>query len=325
MSVGSVIEVNPSSVDAPPTLVVVPSPAKPKRSRVSVELAWLLFLVFIYDWLQDLAPLRRSLAFVNARAVLSFETNVGLDPERALDHWLAHQHVLPFIVSTFYSNGIFVVTFAFAAVLWWSRPDLYRPLRNDLVLTNLIGFAVFWAFPVAPPRMLPGLYRRGREVGRTGVLAWLAHQACRPIGGDALHAHRLCDLVLIGSLATGSEASAQGRGPGFGIGYPSVTAFVVMSTGNHYLLDVLAGAASAAVAVLRSRSSPRLLRRLRSGERCRLDDAIPTAGVPASVAADGGSAAGGAARPSRPHGRAGRRSPEAGAMDTGSPAASHAA
>ena len=34
MSVGSVIEVKPSSVEAPPTLVVVPSPEKPKRSRI---------------------------------------------------------------------------------------------------------------------------------------------------------------------------------------------------------------------------------------------------------------------------------------------------
>ncbi len=127
MSIGSVIEVKPSSVEAPPTLVVVPSPAKPKRSRIAVELAWLLFLVFIYDWLQDLAPLRRTLAFVNARALLSFEISAGLDPERALDHWLAHQHVLAFVLSTFYSNGIFVVTFAFAAYLWWARPDLYRP------------------------------------------------------------------------------------------------------------------------------------------------------------------------------------------------------
>ena len=81
MSVGSVIEVNPSSVEAPPTLVVVPSPEKAKRSRIAVELGWLLFLVFIYDWLQDLAPLRRNLAFVNARALLSFEKSLGLDPE----------------------------------------------------------------------------------------------------------------------------------------------------------------------------------------------------------------------------------------------------
>jgi hypothetical protein len=260
-----VIEVNPSSVDAPPTLVVVPSPAKPKRSRVSVELAWLLFLVFIYDWLQDLAPLRRSLAFVNARAVLSFETNVGLDPERALDHWLAHQHVLPFIVSTFYSNGIFVVTFAFAAVLWWSRPDLYRPLRNDLVLTNLIGFAVFWAFPVAPPRMLPGFID---VVARSGGLgSWhgsLIKHADQLAAMPSMHIGYAiwCSLV---AWRLARKHSAKVAALVFGIGYPVLTAFVVMSTGNHYLLDVLGGAASAAVAVFAVEVAPRLLRRLLAG------------------------------------------------------------
>jgi membrane-associated phospholipid phosphatase len=48
----------------------------------------------------------------------------------------------------------------------------------------------------------------------------------------------------------------------FGIGYPLLTALVVMSTGNHYFLDVLAGAASAAIAVFGIEVAPRLLRRL---------------------------------------------------------------
>ena len=37
-----------------------------------------------------------------------------------------------------------------------ARADLYRPLRNSLVLVNVLGFVVFWRFPVAPPRMLDG-------------------------------------------------------------------------------------------------------------------------------------------------------------------------
>ncbi len=65
-------------------------------------------------------------------------------------HWLAY------ISSDFYDNAIFAMTLGLAAWTWWRRPDIYRPLRNDLVLANLIGFAVFWLFPVAPPRMLPG-------------------------------------------------------------------------------------------------------------------------------------------------------------------------
>jgi membrane-associated phospholipid phosphatase len=48
----------------------------------------------------------------------------------------------------------------------------------------------------------------------------------------------------------------------FGIAYPLLTALVVMSTGNHYLLDVLAGAACAAIAVFAIEVAPRLLRLL---------------------------------------------------------------
>lgn len=265
MSVGSVIEVNPSSVEAPPELVIVPSPEKAKRRPISVEIGWLLFLVFIYDWLQDLAPLRRNLAFVNARALLSFEKSVGLDPERALDHWLAQQHVLPFILSTFYSNGIFVVTFTFAAVLWWRRPDLYRPLRNYLVLTNLIGFAVFWAFPVAPPRMLEGYIDVVAKSG--GLGSWhgsLIKHADQLAAMPSMHIGYAvwCSLV---AWRLARKHSAKVAAVVFGIGYPLITALVVMATGNHYLVDVLAGAACAAIAVLAVEVGPRLLGRLLVG------------------------------------------------------------
>ena len=264
MSVGSVIEVKPSSVEAPPTLVVVASAAKAKakRSRIAVEVAWLLFLVFVYDWLQDLAPLRRTLAFVNARALLAFEIRVGLDPEKALDHWLAPQHVLAFVLSTFYSNAIFVVTFAFAAFLWWKRPDIYRPLRNDLVLTNLIGFVVFWAFPVAPPRMLPGFID---VVSRSGGLgSWhdsLIKHADQLAAMPSMHIGYAvwCSLV---AWRVARKHSAKVGALVFGISYPVVTAIVVMATGNHYLVDVLAGVACAAIAVLAIEAAPRTLRRL---------------------------------------------------------------
>jgi hypothetical protein len=265
LSVGSMIEVNPRSVEASPELVIVPSPEKAKRSRIAVEIGWLLFLVFIYDWLQDFAPLRRNLAFVNARTLLSFEESLGLDPERALDHWLAHQHVLPFILSTFYSNGIFVVTFAFAAVLWWNRPDLYRPLRNVLVLTNLIGFAVFWAFPVAPPRMLPGFIDVVAKSG--GLGSWhgsLIKHADQLAAMPSMHIGYAvwCSLV---AWRLARKHSTKVAALVFGIGHPVITALVVMATGNHYLLDVLAGAACAAIAVFAIEVAPRLLRRLLAG------------------------------------------------------------
>lgn len=215
-----------------------------------VELAAIAFLGWIYDWLQDLAPLRQKLAFGDARGLLSFERRLEIDPEMALDHWLAHSHVLAYICSDFYDNAIFGVTFALAAWTWWRRPELYRPLRNDLVLANLIGFAVFFFYPVAPPRMLPGFIDVVAKVG--GLGSWhqtVLNHADQFAAMPSMHLGWAvwCSLV--------AWRLARRRGTRlvavvFGAGYPLATALVVMATGNHYLLDVLAGTGATVVSVL---------------------------------------------------------------------------
>ena len=240
--------------------------ARTKRSPILVELAGLVFLVWIYDWLQDLAPLRQKVAFDHSRSLLSFERRIGLDPERALDQWLAHQHVLAYIASNFYANAIFAVTFGFAAWTWWRRPEIYRPLRNQLVLANLIGFAVFWAYPVAPPRMLPGFIDVVQKAG--GLGAWhttLMQHADQFAAMPSMHLGYAVWCSLVAWRLAGARARVAAMV--FGIGYPLLTALVVMSTGNHYLLDVLAGTGTIVVAIVVLEIAPRSVRRLRAKGR----------------------------------------------------------
>lgn len=251
-------QTNPSPARKPS-----PSPTRARRTPILLEMAWLVFLVWIYDWLEDLAPLRRRLAFAHAEALISFEQRTGLDPERALDHWLARQHVLAFLASIFYSNAIFLVTFIFAVVVWWWRPDLYRYLRNDLVLTNLIAFAVFWLYPVAPPRLLPGFIDVVQKAG--GLGAWhddLIRYADQFAAMPSMHLGYAawCSLAAW-RLARGRYGKR--RAAVFGTAYPVLTALVVMATGNHYLLDVLAGVGTLAVAVLFVEAVPGWAKRLR--------------------------------------------------------------
>ena len=104
----------------------------------------------------------------NGEGILSFEERFHIAPERYLDSWLTHHHVLAYVSSDFYDNAIFGVTLGLAAWIWWRRPDIYRPLRNELVLANLIGFTVFWLYPVAPPRMLAGFTDIVEKVGGLG-------------------------------------------------------------------------------------------------------------------------------------------------------------
>jgi hypothetical protein len=227
----------------------IPAVPRAKRSPILLELAWVIFLVWIYDWVQDLAPLRRKEAFRNARAILSFEKRTRLDPELALDHWLAQQHVLGYLTSNFYAIAIFAVTFGFAAWIWWQRPDIYRPLRNYIVLANLIGFAVFWAYPVAPPRMLHGFVDVVLETGGLGWHDTLVRHADQLAAMPSMHLGYAvwCSLAawqLARSRATKVVALV------FGVVYPLLTTLAVMATGNHYLLDVFAGAATTAVSVV---------------------------------------------------------------------------
>ena len=102
------------------------------------------------------------------------------------------------LVSDYYDNAHFIVTLGLLGWLWVRRADIYRPLRNVLVLTNVIAFAVFWLYPVAPPRML-------RADGFSDVVAsthafgsWHTGRAGlgrQPAGGDALAAHGLGGVV----------------------------------------------------------------------------------------------------------------------------------
>jgi hypothetical protein len=262
----------PGALSAATTTAAVPGalPAATtaRRSPVLVELAVIAFLGWIYDWLQNLAPLRVELARRHARAVLSLEQRLGIAPERFLDHWLAHQHVLAYIASDFYDNAIFGVTLGLAAWTWWHRPDIYRPLRNDLVLANLIGFAVFWLYPLAPPRMLPGFVDVVEKVG--GLGSWhnlLISHADQLAAMPSMH---LAWAVWC-SLALWRLVPARRRwrwAAGIvGAAYPASTALVVLATANHYTLDVLAGAAVTAVSVVVVEAGLPAVRRARAYQR----------------------------------------------------------
>ena len=132
------------------------------------------------------------------------------------------------------------------------------------MLANLIGFAVFWAYPVAPPRMLPGfidvVQKRVAWVLGTDTLinTPTSSRPCPP----CTSAMRCGAALVAWRLARRWRARVAAMV--FGIGYPLLTALVVMSTGNHYLLDVLAGTGTVVVAGVVLEMVPRSVRRLRA-------------------------------------------------------------
>jgi len=212
-----------------------------------VEIGVIVWLLWVYDATTDLAPLRLNAALAHARGMLALERTLHLDPELSLDRWLAGHHTLGLILSDYYDNAHFIVTLGVLGYLWWQRPDLYRPLRNVLVLTNVLAFIVFWRYPLAPPRMLHGFTDVVAASGafgswHTGALASQANQlAALPslhmawAGWCTLAAWRITTRRWVRVVA---------------VLYPCMTALAVLATGNHFLLDIVAGLLTLALSVL---------------------------------------------------------------------------
>ena len=256
------------------------SPRALTRSRWWIELLVIGWLLFLYDAVNNLAPLRLSVALGNARGILHVERVLHIAPELSLDRWLASNHTLGLILADYYDNAHFIVTLALLGWLWWRRADLYRPLRNALVLVNVIGFVVFWLFPVAPPRMLDGftdVVASTHAFGswHTGALASAANQlAAMP----SLHMAWAgwCTVALW-------RASERLAARALAVAYPCVTALAVLATGNHFLLDIVGGLLTLALSLLLVRSSAPLARRLRP-VRLRLPG-LPRGGAEPATAA----------------------------------------
>jgi PAP2 superfamily len=218
------------------------------RPRWWGELLVLAWLAWLYDIVNNFAPLREKAALAHGRGILALERSLHVAPELALNRWLAAHHTLAAILSYYYDNAHFVVTFGLLGWLWWRRADIYRPLRNTLVAINVIGMIVFWRYPVAPPRLLVSkgftdVVAASHTVGswHTGSLATDANQfAAMP----SLHIAWAvwCTLALW-------QLSRKTWVRVLATLYPCLTAFAVLATGNHYLLDLLGGLATFALAL----------------------------------------------------------------------------
>jgi hypothetical protein len=217
------------------------------RTRWWIELLTIAWLAWVYDAITNLAHLRLQAALANGRGVLHLEQSLNIDPELTLDRWLAHHHTLGTVLSAYYDNAHWGFTLALLGWVWWKRADLYRPLRNSLVLVNLIGFVVFWRYPVAPPRMLAGFIDviSANSVGPNFHGGALASNANELAAMPSLHMAwaAWCALALW-------RISERRWVRALALLYPCMTAFAVIATGNHYVIDLLAGLATLAFAQL---------------------------------------------------------------------------
>jgi len=207
----------------------------------------IVWLCWLYDAINNLPHLRRGLALAHATALLTLERTLHLNPELFLNTWLVAHRAIALAASDYYDLAHFGVTLALVGWLWWRHPSIYRPLRNTLVFINVIGLAVFWCYPLAPPRMLSGAGFVDMVAVSHAFGSWhsgaLASQANQYAAMPSLHVAwaAWCALAIwrISKHRVWSIA---------GLAYVALTSLVVLATANHFLLDVVAGLLTTAAA-----------------------------------------------------------------------------
>jgi hypothetical protein len=227
---------------------------KSRRRRPSwwSQAAIIALILWAYDAINNLSPLRHAAAIAHGVDIVNFERRLHLDPEMALNRWLSPHIAFGRVVGDYYDVLHFVVTLGVLGWVWWRHPQRYRLLRNALIGINVVGFVVFWLFPVAPPRMLSSFGFVDVIAVTHAVGAWstgaFASQANEYAAMPSLHVA----WALWCAFAVWAVCKDWFRRT-FICVYVVTTALVVMATANHYFMDVMAGAAtatlSAAVAV----------------------------------------------------------------------------
>lgn len=208
------------------------------------ELAIVLWLYFLYDIINNLSPVSRTSALSHAEGILDLERALQLDIERSVNEWMVGRDLLGSFLANFYNLAHIWLTLAVIVFLWSKRRPLYADLRNSLVMFNLIGFLVFWVYPVAPPRMLEGYVDIVETSGaissfHSGTLAEAANQyAAMP----SLHIAWAiwCVVAVYRSLPSRRWRVAIWA-------HLALTCVAVVATANHFVLDMVAGVATAAV------------------------------------------------------------------------------
>lgn len=184
----------------------------------------------------------RARAEAHGEQVISVEKALHIDIEHWANHAVADLGRLRSFLDFYYESFHFVVPLAVLGLLYWRRPVDYRWARSALGFATCLALVGFWLYPLAPPRLMPGLgfidtVHGVQDFSRPdyGTLTSLTNQyAAMP----SLHFgwSLWCGLVLA-MLAPKWWMKAVA------LLHPFFTVTAIVATANHWVLDAVGGAA----------------------------------------------------------------------------------
>jgi len=221
---------------------------RPLWWRLAHEALVLGALWTVYTLGRGLAGQHVGSAYDHGTHVWRLERELRLPDEAAVQGWALERSWLIRGANDWYRWEHWV---ALAAVAFWLlafRPEHYLWFRRLLVLTTGLALVGHLAYPLMPPRMRPdfGILDSGIRFGQSvygpdyanhGLVNQYAAMPSMHVGWAVLFA---LTVVVV----------ARTRWRWLALGYPWVTTWVVVVTGNHYWLDGVVGVLLLGIAVV---------------------------------------------------------------------------
>lgn len=243
----------PSPGDGPEGARPVPAWRRGRQLRDGATLVWWRELVIVgavylvYETVRNLSKGSQQAAFENALRIIDWQRALRIYHEEAVQDWALR--FTPLIVASnyFYGSAYIVGTLATLLWLYHRRPDDYPLWRNTLMFGTLLGLIGFATFPLMPPRLLD-VMGDGQAFGFVDTLVsyptfWsFQSSAMQSVSNQfaampSLH----CGWAFWAAAALLPRVRTWWMRV-VAVAYPVLTVFVVVATGNHYLLDAVGGA-----------------------------------------------------------------------------------
>lgn len=190
---------------------------------------------------KETSPADYQRALVNAQHVIHIEQISGLYREHGVQTIFLGSTWLVRSFDSFWALAHFLVTAA--VVVWLIRwhPDRYRPLRTALALATAVGLLCFALFPTLPPRLLPDSFGFVDTWAKVGGIGAKHPPRIERISDPFAAMPSLHVAWAVWCAAALAPAMKRRWTKAAVIAYPVVTILAVVATGNHFVLDTLAG------------------------------------------------------------------------------------
>ncbi|MFF7842525.1 bifunctional glycosyltransferase 87/phosphatase PAP2 family protein [Streptomyces ossamyceticus] len=212
------------------------------RPNLLLELLLIRVTYAAYQHTRLEAAGSRAVAEDHGGQILTVEKALFLDIEHSVNHAVVQIGWLRGFFDFYYTSFHFVVPLTVLGVLYWRRPADYRWARTAIGFTTVLALVGFFFYPLAPPRLMPGLgiidtIHGVQDFSKPdyGTLTQLANQyAAMP----SLHFgwSLWCGLTI-------AIVAPRWWMKALGLLHPTFTVAAIVATGNHWVLDAVGGAA----------------------------------------------------------------------------------